>query len=302
MSEMDPYIEANLFPMPMLELKLLNKYKEGIIQILTERKKPQSNEVEKIPCYFQKNEKSTNILIIFHGNGSDIFNLTYYIKEISEKNNINILLVEYPGYSIYISPHSQEKIFEDSLIIYDFILNNMKNISDKNIFVLGRSLGSSVAIYLASKRKPAGVFLISPFTTFASVGNHDEEDKKILINFFRSIDYVENINSPLLFIHGKCDYLVNYEESFKLYEKCNKNIKKEIILKEGMGHNFLYEFLRDEIIPTINNFANKYCFKDEDNNSKDIIIDIEKKFFMSNEEFNNILNYFEKKYKEIKYN
>ena len=292
MSEMDPYIEAILFPMPLVELKLLNKYKEGIIQIPTKRKKDQSNEHEKIPCYFQKNEKSNNILIIFHGNGSDIFNLTYYCKDISEKNNINILLPEYPGYSIYISSHSQEKMFENSLIIYDFILNNIKNITEKNIFVLGRSLGSSVAIYLASKRTLAGVFLISPFTTFASVGNHDEEDKKILVNFFKSIDYVENINSPLLFIHGKCDYLVNYEESIKLYEKCNKNIKKEIILKENMGHNFLYEFLKDEIIPSINDFANKFCFKDE-KKENNIFIDIDKKFIISNEEFNNILKYFD---------
>ena len=294
MSEMEPYIEATLFPMPMVELKLINKYKEGIIQIPTERKKPQSNEIEKIPCYFQKNEKSNNILIIFHGNGYDIFNFTYYCKEISKKNNINILLPEYPGYSIYISPHSQEKMFENSLIIYDFILNNIKNISDKNIYVLGRSLGSSVAIYLASKRNPAGVFLISPFTTFASVGDHDDEDTKILENFFRSIDYVENVNSPLLFIHGKCDYLVDYEESKKLYEKCNKNNKKEIVLKEGMGHNFMYEFLTNEIIPSINDFVNKFCFKDKEKENN-IIVDFDKNCYISNEELNNILNYFEKK-------
>ena len=144
---------------------------------------------------------------------------------------------------------------------------------------------------MASKRNPAGVFLISPFTTFASVGNHDEEEKNILINYFRSIDYVDKINSPLLFIHGKCDYLVNYEESIKLYEKCNKNIKKEIILKEKMGHNFLYDFLEDEIIPCISDFAEKFCFR-KNKKENDNIIDLDKKFFMSNEEFNKILKYF----------
>ena len=96
MEEMDPYIEANLFPRPLVELKLLKKYKDGLIQIPTQRIKEQSKEIEKIPCYFQKNEESNNILIIFNINGSDIFNLTYYVKEISQKNNINILLPEYP--------------------------------------------------------------------------------------------------------------------------------------------------------------------------------------------------------------
>jgi hypothetical protein len=287
---MDPYIEAILFPTPPLELKYLNKYKEGIIQIpISEKNK------ERIPCYFQKKKESKDILIIFHGNGSDIFNLSYYAKEISEKNNINIIIPEYPGYSIYITNHSEQKCLENSLIIYDFILNNIKNISEKNIYILGRSLGSAVASFLASKRNPAGIFLISPFTSFASVGLNDEEDKQILSKYFRIIDYINKIKSPILFIHGKSDPLVNYKESITLFEKCNKDIIKEIVLIEDMAHNFSFYFVRDRIIPCINNFAKKNClWKSEIENEKDLnIIDFDKKFYINEEEINNIIKYFE---------
>ena len=285
---MDPYIEAILFPTPLLELKYLKKYKEGIIQIpISEKNK------ERIPCYFQKKKESKDILIIFHGNGSDIFNLSYYAKEISEKNNINLIIPEYPGYSIYITPHSEEKCLENSLIIYDFILNNIKNISEKNIYILGRSLGTAIASYLSSKRNPAGVFLISPFTCFASVGLHDEEDTLILSKYFRVIDYIDKIKSPILFIHGKCDPLVNYNESVTLYEKCNKNFKKEIILIEDMDHNFLYDFLRDKIIPCIIDFAKKNCFwNNETKNDKENLIDFDKNFYINEEEINNVINIF----------
>ena len=76
---------------------------------------------------------------------------------------------EYLAYSIYNSPLSSEKCLENSLIIYDFILNNIKNIEEKNIYIAGRSLGTGPAIYLSSKRNPAGTSLISPYTTFAAV-------------------------------------------------------------------------------------------------------------------------------------
>ena len=280
---MDPYILANIFPRPLLELDDVTKYKEGIIQIPAKE--------EKIPCYFQKYEKSNKILIIFHGNGSDIFNLPYYASEISKTYEVNLLIPEYPGYSIYRVPPSPEKCLENSLIIYDFILNNFKNIREENIYILGRSLGSSVAIYLSSKRNPAGVFLLSAFSDFSKVGKRDEEDSKILSNYFRSIDYIDKVKAPILFIHGKNDYIVNYEESNKLYEKCNKEVKKEIVLIDNMGHNFLYEFLRDEIIPYITKFIKKYCFWNNELKSENNIneIDLDKKFYITDEEIDNII-------------
>ena len=289
---MDMYIEALLFPIPFFKLEYLDKYKSNIIKIPLNENSP-----EIIPCYFQSNFESNDLLIIFHGNGSDIFNLAYYAQELSKKNNINILIPEYPGYSIYTTLlHSPEKCLKNSLIIYDFVLNNIKNISEKNIYIFGRSSGTSIAAFLASKRNPAGVFLLSPFTTYASVGKHDDEDNKILSKYFRTIDYVDEIKAPILFIHGKCDYIVSSEESVKLFEKCNKSIKKEIILKEDMGHNFLYEFLRDDIIPSIVDFAKKNCaWNNEINNDKDKnknIIDFDKKFYINDEDVQNILKYF----------
>ena len=223
-----------IFPHPSynndITNKYLNRYKDYIIHILTERKTNDEKETEKIPCIFIKNKNSKNILIIFHNNGEDNFLLFPLIKNISEKNKINILLPEYPGYSIYNSPLSSEKCLENSLIIYDFILNNIKNIKEKNIYIAGRSLGTGPAIYLSSKRNPAGTFLISPYTTFAAVLEeiHKEEELKILYNHFRSIDYTDKINNPLLIIHGKKDKVIKYNEAVKLYEKCRKDIKKDL--------------------------------------------------------------------------
>ena len=123
-----------IFPAPHLNISYLNEYKDYIIHIPTNRNIKDENinkEInEKIPCIFKKYPNSNNILIIFHCNGIDMFDTFEIISELnlSEKFKINILIPEYPGYTIYDSPLSSEKCLEDSLIIYDYILNNIKNI------------------------------------------------------------------------------------------------------------------------------------------------------------------------------
>ena len=140
--EFEDKINHFIFPFPPKDLLALDIYKHYLIHIPTKRKIKDTEKIEKIPCLFRKNEKSQNILIIFHCNGADMFKIFGNISDIIGKD-INILIPEYPGYSIYdYSPLSSEKCLENSLIIYDFILNNIKNIKEENIYILGRSLGT----------------------------------------------------------------------------------------------------------------------------------------------------------------
>jgi len=272
---MSESINAIIFPCPDFKISELNPFRENIIHI------PTKNENEKIPCLFQKKENSDKILIIFHCNGLDMFDVFKFINELFADKNINILIPEYPGYSIYYSPLSSKKCLENSLIIYDYILNNIKNIKEENIYILGRSLGTGPAIYLASQRNPAGTFLISPYRTFGDVGRRIYDKGKIdaLSQHFRSIDYIDKIKTPLLIIHGKNDELINFEEAKILYEKCSNNIIKEFKLIDNMMHSYKLSFLSEIIVPYIIDFANKNCnlknFKNENKEENKIIIDFD---------------------------
>ena len=277
------FAEISMFPIPYFELKYLKKYKENLIFIPTQRNSDGTDKIEKIPCLFKENKNSNNILLIFHCNGTDIFNTFHVIHELSEEYNINIFLPEYPGYSIYKpSIPSSEKCLDNSIIIYDYLLKNIKNITEKNIYILGRSLGTGPAVYLSSKRNPAGTILISPFTTFAAVGKRDEEDTKILLNHFRSIDYIDKINTPLLFIHGKIDPLIDYKESITLYEKSRKDVNKEIKIVDNMTHFFFLDDLVKDILPLIFEFVDKYCPLNKNLNK--IEINFDKNIYLSKEE------------------
>ena len=271
--------EDFIFPAPYFDEKSLPSFSEHLIEIPTGRKNKDNTE-EKIPCLVKKCQNSKTLLILFHCNGGDMFSAFDFAPLFTKKININVLVPEYPGYSIYKSEKSTQKCLEDSLIIYDFCLKNMKNLSENNIYVFGRSLGSGLAVNLSSQRHPAGTFLLSPYTTFAAVGKkyHNEDFYNKLTHHFRSIDFIDKIECPLCIIHGKNDKLIYCSEAEELFKKCEKNDKKELYLIDGMGHNDILFYI-SEMTELILKFIEKYSLYNK--NQENDFLDLDRKFYIN---------------------
>ena len=174
---------------------------------------------------------------------------------------MNVVVVEYSGYSIYKTSKSnegniEEIILNDSLNVYDKI-KEVFGINDENIFILGRSIGSAPASYLASKRNPGGLFLISAFTSIKDVINkHSFNLGGIFIkSSFETKKYINDVSCPILLIHGVKDTLIPSEQSKNLYNQIKGEIK-ECLLREDMTHN-KYKLYEDIIIP-ISSFLEKH--------------------------------------------
>lgn len=84
---------------------------------------------------------------------------------------MNIVIVEYPGYSIYKETKGAQKVLDDSLQVFDYLTHKL-GVEPNHIYVFGRSIGSAPSCYLASNREFAGLILMSPFTTLQSVAKN----------------------------------------------------------------------------------------------------------------------------------
>lgn len=254
----------SLFPIPLYEY---GKHAEISIErqkILFIPKTLLNGEIDYIPCFFSNIIQigfRPNFLILFHGNAEDIFLVSNFANAIELYIKMNVVVVEYPGYSIYKTSKSnegniEEIILNDSLIVYDKI-KEVFRINDENIFILGRSIGSAPASYLASKRNPGGLFLISAFTSIKDViNNHSFNLGGIFIkSSFETKKYINNVNCPILLIHGVKDTLIPSEQSKNLYNQIKGEIK-ECLLREDMTHN-KYKLYEDIIIP-ISSFLEKH--------------------------------------------
>ena len=265
-----------LFPSPQEDKYPQMKLNKGKLLFIP---RPQNNskniQSSHIPCMYQLskvNEKPTNkIFIYFHGNAEDIFNATNNVGIIQTSLPLNTICMEYPGYSIYYSEKSAERIEEDSLILFDFLTNECK-IDKKDIIVCGRSIGTGPATYLASERKPGALILISPIKSLKdTVKNLVGPFQYLVRDRFNNYERINKVTCPLLVIHGQKDSLIPYEDSVKLCEKTAGPY--ELVLPENMNHNDLQIY--EDFLEPIESFLKRHNLLNY--KEKEIIID--KKFF-----------------------
>ena len=258
-----------VFPHPFFNPSIISSFKEELIFIPKPKTSFESSDDNEnniyIPCLFLKehNFHSKNIIIMFHGNAEDIFGARCMGETLVQKLKMNVLIVEYPSYSIYLSEPSADEIINNTTLVYDFIKAKF-NIEDKNIYIFGRSIGTSPAIYLASKRKPNALITISAFTSIKAVADNLVGILKIFVKErLTSIDYIKNVTCPIIFIHGQKDPLIPFKETIKLKDNCDCPF--ELVLPLNMTHN---DFDIDEdIIEPILDFIGKNCSVDKEKNN-----------------------------------
>lgn len=233
-----------------------NKNKEKEIILSKENKDILTESDKYIPCMIhecRKNVHSNKYLIYFHGNAEDIFNSNYTVDLTRSVLPYNTISVEYPGYSVYSDPKSSKAIEQDSLVVYDFLVQS--GIDEKDIIICGRSIGSGPSIYLCANRTPGGLILISPFKSIQEVVKSIIGIFNFLVqDRFNNIDLVEKITCPTLFIHGQKDEIVPFSHSIELSKKCKCPI--EIILPEEMDHNEISIY--DDFLEPVTSFLQRH--------------------------------------------
>lgn len=123
-------------------------------------------EGEKIRFIEKSYPGAKGTLIHFHGNAGGVCDRSFVIDNLKNLP-LNIILVEYPGYSGEGPFPTLKRIKENSLKTIRYFKNQ-----GRPIFLFGESLGSSVATYVSSLEKVEGLILQSPFPSLGEVGQN----------------------------------------------------------------------------------------------------------------------------------
>jgi uncharacterized protein len=158
-----------------------------------------------------QSRKSSKCFIYFHGNGEDIGFLGFFLQPIMQALSITFYAIEYPSYGHYYtlcSVRISNRIKEDSLNFYEFLSREQGG--RENIFVMGRSIGSGGAAYLAGHRPVPFLVLMSPFDTVRKVAEHHMGCAgSIVKQHFNNEEELAKFNGKLLVIHGLQDQVIN---------------------------------------------------------------------------------------------
>jgi pimeloyl-ACP methyl ester carboxylesterase len=121
--------------------------------------------------------------------------------------------------------------------------------------ILGKSLGSAVACYLAARNRPNSLVLDSAFTSMREVvaRNVPWAPSGSIPKLFESLQRAPEINCPALVIHGGRDSLVPPEQGRRIYQALGGPKTMREIGPAGHNdvslypeyHRWILEFLAD---------------------------------------------------------
>lgn len=155
--------------------------------------------------------------------------------------------MEYPGYGVYDGTPDANQILVDAEAVYNYLTLQLK-IPESALMIFGRSIGSGPATYIAAKKNPCALLLMSPFKSIRDI----VKDKAgrllqyVISERFRNIDLIEYVRCPTFFVHGQKDTLISFQHSKSLYKKCGG--PSAIIMPKNMDHNE-FDFIDDLIEP-----------------------------------------------------
>jgi fermentation-respiration switch protein FrsA (DUF1100 family) len=168
-----------------------------------------------------KNSKFT--MLFCHGNGGNIMHRLDSIN-IFYNLGLNCFIFDYRGYGNSEGKPDEEGTYLDVMAAYKW-LREEKKISANNIIVFGRSLGGSVAAQLASKVEVEALIIESAFTSYVEIGKkfYPYMPVRWFARFgYRTIDYVKDVNCPVMIIHSRGDEIIPFEFGLELYEAANE--------------------------------------------------------------------------------
>jgi len=159
-------------------------------------------------------------VVYLHGNASDRasrLNILHY--ERLRALGLNVIAPEYRGFAGAAGVPTEAGLAEDGRRAYDY-LRTTRNVDARRIAIYGWSLGSAVAVTLASAVDEAAVILEGAPASIVAIGQQRYPYfpvRMLIRNPFDSIERIDRIGSPVLFLHSPEDVVVPIAEGRRLF-------------------------------------------------------------------------------------
>jgi pimeloyl-ACP methyl ester carboxylesterase len=192
------------------------------------------DETTPVAAIWIPNAETNKVFLYSHGNGEDISDLASIFADFS-RAGFSILGYDYPGYGLSAGKPSEQSAYAAAETAYRFLTERC-GVAPSDIIVLGRSIGSGPACYLAEKFPVGGLVVESGFTSASRVVTRI---RILPFDPFPNIRRIRNISCPKLFIHGTDDRVIHVSHGKALFAAAKE--PKELLVIDQTGHNVMLE-------------------------------------------------------------
>jgi fermentation-respiration switch protein FrsA (DUF1100 family) len=160
-------------------------------------------------------------LLICHGNGGNLSEAgrPFHYAGLRELG-LNLLAFDYRGYGESGGTPSEEGLYRDASAAWRW-LTEARGVPPDHIVLFGHSLGSAVAVELATRVRSAGLILegaLSSVTERAQEAYPFVPVRWIARSRFPSMDRIGGLTMPKLFLHARADDVIPLAHGLRLYD------------------------------------------------------------------------------------
>jgi hypothetical protein len=156
------------------------------------------------------------LVVFFHGNG-ELIDHQHAIIDLYHGLGVSVLLVEYRGYGDSDGTPSQKHIVADALAVLEDVLER-DDIDAGRLVLHGRSIGGGMAAQVAMHTEPKALIVESTFTSVSGMAWRYGVPPFLVRNPLNSAKAFEELEVPILIMHGRDDEIVPVSHAGKLDE------------------------------------------------------------------------------------
>lgn len=178
------------------------------------------------------------VLLWSHGNAEDAGNLAPLATKL-QAEGFAVLSYDYPGYGLSEGSPNEHGCYEAIEASYQF-LTQQQGIPSRDIILVGQSVGSGPACWLAERHEVRALVLISPFrSAYRTV----TRIPLIPGDKFQNIKRIAHIEEPLLVIHGERDRTISISDGRAVHKR-HPGPKRFVAIPDAHHNNIWHRGLQ----------------------------------------------------------
>ncbi len=178
--------------------------------------------IDLLGWFHKKDLKKFKTIVYFHGNAGKLENRIHKLNHFKDMD-VNFLIIAWRGFSGNDGKPSEEGLYIDGNSVIKWLKN--LGLLEEDIIIYGESLGTGVATEIAQNNNFAGLVLETPFTSMTEAAKNFYPYIPVgilLKDKYENDKKINNINIPVLVMHGEADQIVPFWMGKKIYEIANQ--------------------------------------------------------------------------------